>query len=91
MGVLSVDKDLNGELQFKTPFPKFEVFVTAEENPDGPGAVGAQAAADRVGRPSGPRDPLMTRRRTGGECRADQGDHRGADACNYPTRLAIQA
>jgi len=33
MGVLSVDKDLNGELQFKTPFPKFEVFVTAEENP----------------------------------------------------------
>jgi hypothetical protein len=33
MGVLAVDKDLNGELQFKTPFPKFEVFVTAEENP----------------------------------------------------------
>jgi hypothetical protein len=33
MGVLSVDKDLNGQLQFKTPFPKFEVFVTAEENP----------------------------------------------------------
>lgn len=33
MGVLSVDKDLKGELQFKTPFPKFDVFVTAEENP----------------------------------------------------------
>ena len=33
MGVLSVDKDLKGELQFKTPFPKFEVFVTAEGNP----------------------------------------------------------
>jgi hypothetical protein len=33
MGVLSVDKDLNGELQFKTPFPKFDVFVTAEDNP----------------------------------------------------------
>ncbi len=33
MGVLSVDKDLNGQLQFKTPFPKFEVFVTAEQNP----------------------------------------------------------
>jgi len=33
MGVLSVDKDLKGELQFKTPFPKFEVFVTAEANP----------------------------------------------------------
>ena len=33
MGVLSVDNDLKGELQFKTPFPKFEVFVTAEENP----------------------------------------------------------
>jgi len=32
-GVLSVDKDLNGQLQFKTPFPKFEVFVTAEANP----------------------------------------------------------
>ena len=33
MGVLSVDNDLNGELQFKTPFPKFEVFVTAEHDP----------------------------------------------------------
>jgi hypothetical protein len=33
MGVLQIDKDLNGELQFKTPFPKFDVFVTAEENP----------------------------------------------------------
>jgi hypothetical protein len=33
MGVLAVDKDLNGELQFKTPFPKFEVFVTAEQDP----------------------------------------------------------
>lgn len=33
MGVLSVDKDLKGQLQFKTPFPKFDVFVTAEENP----------------------------------------------------------
>ena len=33
MGVLSIDKDLNGQLQFKTPFPKFEVFVTAEQNP----------------------------------------------------------
>ena len=33
MGVLSVDKDLNGSLQFKTPFPNFEVFVTAEANP----------------------------------------------------------
>ncbi len=33
MGVLSVDKDLKGQLQFKTPFPKFDVFVTAEQNP----------------------------------------------------------
>ncbi len=33
MGALSVDKDLKGELQFKTPFPKFDVFVTAEHNP----------------------------------------------------------
>jgi hypothetical protein len=33
MGILTVDKDLNGQLQFKTPFPKFDVFVTAEANP----------------------------------------------------------
>jgi hypothetical protein len=33
MGILTVNKDLNGELQFKTPFPKFDVFVTAEDNP----------------------------------------------------------
>lgn len=33
MGVLSVDKDLKGKLEFKTPFPKFEVFVTAEASP----------------------------------------------------------
>jgi hypothetical protein len=33
MGILTVDKDLKGQLQFKTPFPKFDVFVTAEANP----------------------------------------------------------
>jgi hypothetical protein len=33
MGMLAIDKDLNGGLQFKTPFPNFEVFVTAEANP----------------------------------------------------------
>ena len=59
MGVLSVDKDLNGQLQFKTPFPKFEVFVTAEAEPDGAGAVRAHEAADGGGRSSGSRDPVM--------------------------------
>ena len=56
MGVLGVDKDLKGELQFKTPFPKFEVFVTAEENPTV--QAPAQQAADRVGRSPGARHPL---------------------------------
>jgi hypothetical protein len=31
MGVLAVDKDLKGKLQFNTPFPHFDVFVTAEK------------------------------------------------------------
>jgi hypothetical protein len=30
VGVLSINKDLKGSLEFKTPFQKFEVFVTAE-------------------------------------------------------------
>lgn len=33
VGVLSVNKDLKGSLEFKTPFQKFEVFVTAEAQP----------------------------------------------------------
>jgi hypothetical protein len=41
MGVLSVDKDLKGSLEFKTPFQQFDVFVTAE-----PGAT-AQAPSDK--------------------------------------------
>jgi hypothetical protein len=32
MGILTVNKDLKGTLEFKTPFQKFEVFVTAEGN-----------------------------------------------------------
>ena len=33
MGALSVDKDLKGSLEFKTPFQQFDVFVTAEPTP----------------------------------------------------------
>jgi hypothetical protein len=30
VGVLAINKDMKGSLEFKTPFQKFEVFVTAE-------------------------------------------------------------
>ena len=33
MGILTVDKELKGTLEFKTPFQQFDVFVTAEASP----------------------------------------------------------
>ena len=33
LGVMKVDKDLNGELKAKTPYQKFDVFITAENTP----------------------------------------------------------
>jgi hypothetical protein len=48
VGVLHVDKKLNGELETRTAFKEFQVIVTAEENANATSPSGQQVMDTRV-------------------------------------------
>ena len=48
VGILKPDKDLNAQLETKTPFTAFEVLVTAEHSPTATEPSGRQVMSARV-------------------------------------------